>query len=341
MRDREIICILGGTGTVGMSAYKVLRKWDYHFRIGVRDKAKLKKECLYIADNVQLFEIDLDSPNNYKNFYSGADLIIGAVGPSTRYSEKMLQVAMEIGVPYIDPGGMHLRKKYSNTEMNTMAIVGAGLFPGLSGWLLYSKMQESNEKQLFEIVIGGKYNFSNSSVIDYMEEMKSSAAGVPMACIRNGDIVPAKKMAPPNVPSLLLGLTFLPYITEEIQEILSERKTLNIDAYTAAPAKSFVALKNLYEENTDTIKFLAEEKYANQRAVIWIRENCPNGTETIFFHGSNPGELTGKILAISATAILHSEKERGIFSMGSYLWRYPLLDKLKNIDDFVFERNII
>ena len=111
MRDKKIICILGGTGTVGMSAYKVLRKWDYHFRIGVRDKAKLKKECLYIADNVQLFEIDLDSPNNYKNFYSGADLIIGAVGPSTRYSEKMLQVAMEIGVPYIDPGGMHLRKK--------------------------------------------------------------------------------------------------------------------------------------------------------------------------------------------------------------------------------------
>lgn len=341
MSDRKTICILGGTGTVGMAAYKVLRKSDYHFRIGVRDKVKLEKECLYIADNVPIFEIDLDRPNNYKNFYSGADLVIGAIGPSTRYSEKMLQVAMETGVPYIDPGGMHLRKKYSNTEMDTMAIVGAGLFPGLSGWLLYSKTQEADEKQLFEIVIGGKYNFSNSSVIDYIEEIKSSVAGVPMSCIRNGVIVPAEKIAPKNVPGTLSELTFLPYITEEIQEILSSRKTLNIDAYTAAPARSFAVMKNLYEENEDAIKFLAEEKYANERAVIWIRETCQNGIETIFFHGSNPGELTGKILAISATAILHSERSRGIFSMANYLRRYPLLEKLKNIDDFVFERSSI
>lgn len=132
---------------------------------------------LYKRDNVQLFEIDLDKSSSVNEFCDGANIIIGAIGPSTKYSEKMLKIALEMKIPYIDPGGMYLKNKYSNREIDITAIVGAGLFPGVSGWLLYSELKRRGGKQLIEIVIGGKYNFSRGAAIDYVEEIKENAAG--------------------------------------------------------------------------------------------------------------------------------------------------------------------
>ena len=56
--------------------------------------------------------------------------------------------------------------------------------------------------------------------------------------------------------------------------------------------------------------------------------------------GSNPGDLTGKILAISANAILYGKKKRGIFTMANYLSDYPLIDKLKGIKGFEYREEV-
>lgn len=343
MRDKYTICILGGTGTVAISAYKVLSNLPYHFRVGVRNKAKAKKYYLYArADNVELFEVDLDRINSLKDFYTEADLVIGAAGPSARYSEIMLQAAVDAGIPYIDPGGMHLREKYLERNLNITAVVGAGLFPGLSGWILRSILHTGKETERWEVIIGGEYNFSYGAAVDYVEETKGNAAGVPMACVRNGTLVPAEKMIPTDIPDTISGLTFLPYITEEIQEIFQEQKISNIDAYTAGPAKMFAAITRLRGKDADIAKWLKEEKNSRQRAVIWIKKttSCA-GTESIFFEGRNPGELTGKILALSANAVIRGKKKKGIFSMASYLKDYPLIEELKKIEDFRYEKDKI
>ena len=118
MGNRQDICILGGTGNVGYAAYKALEKSNYYFRIGVRNRDKAEKMNLYKRDNVQLFEIDLDKSSSVNEFCDGANIIIGAIGPSTKYSEKMLKIALEMKIPYIDPGGMYLKNKYSNREID-------------------------------------------------------------------------------------------------------------------------------------------------------------------------------------------------------------------------------
>ena len=87
MGNRQDICILGGTGNVGYAAYKALEKSNYYFRIGVRNRDKAEKMNLYKRDNVQLFEIDLDKSSSVNEFCDGANIIIGAIGPSTKYSE--------------------------------------------------------------------------------------------------------------------------------------------------------------------------------------------------------------------------------------------------------------
>lgn len=295
---------------------------------------------LYKRDNVQLFEIDLDKSSSVNEFCDGANIIIGAIGPSTKYSEKMLKIALEMKIPYIDPGGMYLKNKYSNREIDITAIVGAGLFPGVSGWLLYSELKRRGGKQLIEIVIGGKYNFSRGAAIDYVEEIKENAAGVPMACIRNGNIVPASSMVPSNIISDVCGLAFLPYVTEEIQEIIYTNEALNIDAYTAVPKEMFTTLNKLYGKNEEIIKYLVKGNNSNQRGIIQFKRISENETKTIFIRGSNPGDLTGKILAISANAILYGKKKRGIFTMANYLSDYPLIDKLKGIKGFEYREEV-
>ena len=340
MGNRQDICILGGTGNVGYAAYKALEKSNYYFRIGVRNRDKAEKMNLYKRDNVQLFEIDLDKSSSVNEFCDGANIIIGAIGPSTKYSEKMLKIALEMKIPYIDPGGMYLKNKYSNREIDITAIVGAGLFPGVSGWLLYSELKRRGGKQLIEIVIGGKYNFSRGAAIDYVEEIKENAAGVPMACIRNGNIVPASSMVPSNIISDVCGLAFLPYVTEEIQEIIYTNEALNIDAYTAVPKEMFTTLNKLYGKNEEIIKYLVKGNNSNQRGIIQFKRISENETKTIFIRGSNPGDLTGKILAISANAILYGKKKRGIFTMANYLSNYPLIDKLKGIKGFEYREEV-
>lgn len=235
---------------------------------------------------------------------------------------------------------MYLKNKYSNREIDITAIVGAGLFPGVSGWLLYSELKRRGGKQLIEIVIGGKYNFSRGAAIDYVEEIKENAAGVPMACIRNGNIVPASSMVPSNIISDVCGLAFLPYVTEEIQEIIYTNEALNIDAYTAVPKEMFTTLNKLYGKNEEIIKYLVKGNNSNQRGIIQFKRISENETKTIFIRGSNPGDLTGKILAISANAILYGKKKRGIFTMANYLSDYPLIDKLKGIKGFEYREEV-
>ena len=146
INNRRTICILGGTGTVGVTACKVLSKLGYSLRVSVRNIETIKDTGMYMAPNIQLFELDIDKESNIGKFFKGSDLVIGAIGPSADYSEKMLLEAMAENIPYVDPGGIHLIRKMRNSSMKGTAIVGSGIFPGLSGWMLsiiFQKLPQS------------------------------------------------------------------------------------------------------------------------------------------------------------------------------------------------------
>ena len=176
INNRRTICILGGTGTVGVTACKVLSKLGYSLRVSVRNIETIKDTGMYMAPNIQLFELDIDKESNIGKFFKGSDLVIGAIGPSADYSEKMLLEAMAENIPYVDPGGIHLIRKMRNSSMKGTAIVGSGIFPGLSGWMLSSVLKEAFNDDLIEMIIGGVYNFSKAAAIDYVEEIKSYKA---------------------------------------------------------------------------------------------------------------------------------------------------------------------
>lgn len=294
----------------------------------------------YMAPNIQLFELDIDKESNIGKFFKGSDLVIGAIGPSADYSEKMLLGAMAENIPYVDPGGIHLIRKMRNSSMKGTAIVGSGIFPGLSGWMLSSVLKEAFNDDLIEMIIGGVYNFSKAAAIDYVEEIKSYKAGIPMACVRNGKILPAQKRSPLNLPTRISKLSILPYVTEEIQEIIQGKYMLNIDSYTAAPVSLFSIVNKAHCQKKDLVNALMGQKNSNQKAFIWVRQNKGNDSRCIYFEGKNPSVLTGEILAITANAIFEMPRKDGIYTMASYLEKYQVLDELKKIDKFKSEGKI-
>lgn len=212
---------------------EVISRWssNKHFTLNlpIQNRPTIGKDTgMYMAPNIQLFELDIDKESNIGKFFKGSDLVIGAIGPSADYSEKMLLEAMAENIPYVDPGGIHLIRKMRNSSMKGTAIVGSGIFPGLSGWMLSSVLKEAFNDDLIEMIIGGVYNFSKAAAIDYVEEIKSYKAGIPMACVRNGKILPAQKRSPLNLPTRISKLSILPYVTEEIQEIIQGKYMANM-----------------------------------------------------------------------------------------------------------------
>ena len=95
--NQKTICIFGGRGAVGITASRILSKLGYFLKIGVRNIEIAKNIDVYTNPNIQLFEFDIDKENNIREFLKGSDLVIGAIGPSVDYSEKMLlEVVHEI-----------------------------------------------------------------------------------------------------------------------------------------------------------------------------------------------------------------------------------------------------
>lgn len=324
----------------GCSIYVARQGEIDEIRVSVRNIETIKDTGMYMAPNIQLFELDIDKESNIGKFFKGSDLVIGAIGPSADYSEKMLLEAMAENIPYVDPGGIHLIRKMRNSSMKGTAIVGSGIFPGLSGWMLSSVLKEAFNDDLIEMIIGGVYNFSKAAAIDYVEEIKSYKAGIPMACVRNGKILPAQKRSPLNLPTRISKLSILPYVTEEIQEIIQGKYMLNIDSYTAAPVSLFSIVNKAQCQKKDLVNALMGQKNSNQKAFIWVRQNKGNDSRCIYFEGKNPSVLTGEILAITANAIFEMPRKDGIYTMASYLEKYQVLDELKKIDKFKSEGKI-
>ena len=200
--------------------------------------------------------------------------------------------------------------------------------------------KEAFNDDLIEMIIGGVYNFSKAAAIDYVEEIKSYKAGIPMACVRNGKILPAQKRSPLNLPTRISKLSILPYVTEEIQEIIQGKYMLNIDSYTAAPVSLFSIVNKAHCQKKDLVNALMGQKNSNQKAFIWVRQNKGNDSRCIYFEGKNPSVLTGEILAITANAIFEMPRKDGIYTMASYLEKYQVLDELKKIDKFKSEGKI-
>lgn len=343
------ISVLGAGGAVGKTASLALINKGYNVRLLCRNNpgaildaladAKIPKD---VIDRVQIVSKELpydgDASGILSELCEGTDMIIGCVGPSVRYSRMMLEYALSRNIPYLDPGGMHLIKESENMgAINSYSAVGAGVFPGLSGWiavhvqkLFASKFGEPTKDGRLEICVGGVYRFSKAAAVDFVTEGKDSKAGVPMACIRSKEIVPAQSASPGYIPSILRGYNYMPYLSEEFM-YLGTRKVSNLDSYTVMDDK----LKNIMFTGAPTSEQLTGLDYEDESCLITASFYDKDKRVTVCFEAADPGMVTGSVLAVSADSLMENRDryvgKRGIFPLYELVEDVPMISELEKI----------
>lgn len=330
----KVACVFGASGHIGRNLIDELLKMNFNVRLGCRDKKFYEEYCSKYDEKCIFYNFDIMDKKKREEFCCGGDIIIGAAGPSVEYSELMLESAILANVPYVDPGGMHLLRKIDSSQINIPVVIGAGLFPGLSGWLLLFLANSEEKIMSIQMAIGGQYLFSRSSAIDFISEMHDKNSGIPLACINSGKVIAAKSIRPNNVPKKIDEYQFLPYITDEVKELSIKKGIFNIESYTIIEKNLFKVLNMKNIDEHTILQFQSKWSKKPSESLIWFRfiQNNINREKT--FEAGDPNILTSKILALTSNAVVENELKCGIFTMAEYLENYPLLDKLNEMEIF-------
>lgn len=345
---KGMICVLGASGAVGKAASLELIKRGYIVRLLCRKEPEevmksYKESGLSDEDagRIEIFSGELkkscDNEAWIDDFFEGADALIGGVGPSVYYSHIMLEMAEKRRIPYLDPGGMHLIREYEESEpFDSLSVVGAGVFPGLSGWMtLYSRRLFVNkygavtDNGRAETCVGGIYTFSKAAAIDFAEEAKDSKAGIPMACIRKGEISPIQRITSEYKPAVLDGFSFIPYLSEEFIYLGKNKEIKNLDSFTVVDN----ALRQIMLMGQPDSKQLTELKYSEEKCIITTAFYDAGKSVELCFEAADPGTVTGTVLALSADILVKNEdicKERkGIYPLCDVMENRPIIDEIE------------
>lgn len=310
-----VACIFGSCGSVGSAAAIELQRRGFHLRLATRPESKNNKICHIARDGDDIVDVDVNDFYEARKFCRGADVVIGAAGPSFLLSEAMFYAACAEKVPYVDPGGSFLVSKNNlNNKIKIPSILAAGVFPGLSGLLIKLIMNEGKDQCMkLKVAVGGRYSFTKAASGDFVDESRGIGSGVPMACIRDGNIHPAENMEIGELPSCISDLKSFPYLSEEVQRISRQNSVYAVDSYTLMEKKVLEGISGISIKKDDLLKVSRKkegDKYCS--AIIVCLETKKSEIKQIFI-GDEPGKVTGVISALAASHIV-----RGYISPGFY-----------------------
>lgn len=136
---KNIIGVLGATGSVGKAAVKTLMEdTDYKLLLGSRDKRRL--ESIYdLADTSKEYvQVDINNKLQLQEFCSRCNIVLNCSGPNELILDKVALACIDSGVHYVDvSGGEKLYELLKNKEdiirsKKLLFIIACGVYPGLT-----------------------------------------------------------------------------------------------------------------------------------------------------------------------------------------------------------------
>lgn len=300
---REFIaCIFGSGGSVGSAAASELRRRGFRLRLCTRRASKNHRSYDIAGDADNIVCLDVNDFDAARKFCRGADVVIGAAGPSFLLSEAMFSAACAEKVPYVDPGGGFLMSR--NNLRNHTGIPGvldAGVFPGLSGLLVRLVLKEAREQcRKMEVAAGGSYSFTKAAAADFAAESGAAGGGVPLACIREGNIVPAQNPEMPELPFGVRALKSFPYLSGEIRRIARQHGLRSVDSYTLVEGKVLKAISGVSTKEDDLLRVSGGSGAAEYCSAVIVRLETDKSVLNRFFMGDEPGKVSGVVSALAA-----------------------------------------
>ena len=245
-----MIGILGAGGKIGSFVLEDVKKLfkSETIKIGAREPEKFERE-----KGLLIYKINLEDDENIKEFFNDCSLVINCVGPSYSVSPRLMRLANESCVHFIDPGLVKKEDLEKRADINI--VYGAGAVPGLSGLIENEILRDLEEVKnidfrfLYEI----SDVFSKNAANDYLRGVLS----VDSNFIKESDKVYKdpnsflnliKAYKPVAIPKFPYNGRVFPFFDEETQyinnKLLSLSEKSNAEFYTVISGDNFLNFLN-------------------------------------------------------------------------------------------------
>jgi len=343
-----LIGILGCSGALGHTAYKILKK-NYKIRGGQRHKPLEMDD----DSNFKWMKVDLYNEEELYKFCKGCDVILNCAGPSYLVGDRVAIATAKANAFYVDTFGADLLEKLlleKKLDKEGLFVISAGSFPGASGvlpcWLAEQDFEKVTSMTSYA---GGREHCSKCAGADLL---LSSIAnyGIPNAFIKNDSVV---RTSDDNKDKV-----YIPFLKEQVfkQKFLSNEtiklaKLLNLEeacwyniiidkAVNDSISKSCTKL-SMDNSNSALQEAVAELSDAASMALggndPWyvmttelqgekdgeiIRRRC-------ILHSKSSYELSGVVAAATVEAVLKHKMKNGIY------WAFEVLDPIETVEKLI------
>lgn len=191
--------VIGSTGRLGRCLVDtLLADPDICILAGSRDPDRVMTPGTDPSGNrLQTCHLDVLDARQLHAFCGKADLVINCAGPSGVLLDLVLRAAADVGCPVLDPGGydpvlvrLETWRKRASADTTTI-MVGAGLFPGLSGiYPRHLAQSEATTPNRLDVFYAGTDAWAPSSAWDIIHSTSDFGANRPPSVFDNGKIRP-------------------------------------------------------------------------------------------------------------------------------------------------------
>ncbi|MEU7844128.1 NAD(P)H-binding protein, partial [Micromonospora sp. NPDC049114] len=228
------IALVGATGGVGRHALAHLLAWGVDVvRAGARDPGRLD------GDNprVQARAVDVTDPASLDAFCAGCHTVVNCAGPAASIGDAVARAAARCGAGYVDAAGdepLHAAVSALPGAADRVALLSAGLMPGLSGLLPAHLATLTPGARRMTGYVGGRDGFTPGAALDFLAA-GTAEYGEPSAAWRDGARRSRALAARADVPVPFFDEPVLvqPYLSTETERVARRLGLTDVDWWSA------------------------------------------------------------------------------------------------------------
>ncbi|MCA1190686.1 NAD-dependent epimerase/dehydratase family protein, partial [Saccharopolyspora sp. 6V] len=164
-----VVGVVGGRGDVGSHAVRALRGRGCAVRIGGRSAPSGPEERV----------VDFRSKSTVDEFCAGLDVLLNCAGPSREIGDALAVAAHRAGADYVDVAGDEALHALLDPAGPRVAVLSAGLRPGLTGLFPRAVAAELDRVDALEVHFGLLDRFTEVAAADYLHGVGGRARPPP------------------------------------------------------------------------------------------------------------------------------------------------------------------
>ncbi|MEV0005295.1 NAD(P)H-binding protein [Micromonospora sp. NPDC050980] len=337
------IALLGATGGVGRHALAHLLAWTVDtVRAGSRDARRVPTD----DPRVRACPVDLTDQGSLDVFCAGCHTVVNCAGPAVTVGDTVARAAARAGAAYVDAAGddgLYRAVAALPGAADRVAVVSAGMMPGLSGLLPAYLAGQVPDARRMAGWVGGRDGFTPGAARDFLA-VGDGGYGEPLAAWRDGARRSRTLTARAGVavPFFDEPVLLQPYLSTETERLAGRLGLAEADWWSAfAGSRVPAALADGARRATDGPDGLADAARALCRAaeldafgrpryqVLVVELAGPTGSRVLACRGVGANALTGAAVAIGAVAAAAGDLRPGVHHLAEAVDPGWAVDRLR------------